>query len=582
MTRRTTAEFQRNRKIVLADNPVCVWCRRAPATEVDHVTPWDAGGTDDLENLVPACKPCNSRRGAEHVNKKRALQQQRRHEAMTGVFQSRNTMPPTPIFVISPNEAEPAGSEPTELVRPGLGVAVPRLATPAIGYESYGPLIAAWGEEHLGLTLFPWQVRALTQAFAHREDGTFVHSRSITSTARQNGKTTMLACLVGWALTELPRIWGRPVRVLNVAHELALATEVWEALSDTMELWEESGVAKVTWAYGRNKVEMADKSRWVVKAATGKKHGGTYDLIIADELWALSEPAVFGALLPSQIAVPSPHFFATSTAGDESSRVMLRMREQALALIDKGEQGTLSLCEWSLPPDVNPWDETNWGWANPAMPMTINLQGLHDAAASPDKTSFLRAHCNLWVSAANAWIAPGVWARLQTDDPQPAGGVLAVDSSVDETRYVGARVGSDGENIVASVGLVAEHTAELWAEVERAMTDDPTLQLAVTPSLELMLPEKWRKRTVVWGYGELLKATPLVRNLIAEGRLRHHGEQMLAEHVNRAVLVRANGSVVVSSQKSPGPIELCRCLIAAAGYVVKPKNAGKPTLGVAR
>jgi len=27
---------------------------------------------------------------------------------------------------------------------------------------------------------------------------------------------------------------------------------------------------------------------------------------------------------------------------------------------------------------------------------------------------------------------------------------------------------------------------------------------------------------------------------------------------------------------------LCRCLIAAAGYVVKPKNAGKPTLGIAR
>jgi phage terminase large subunit-like protein len=443
-------------------------------------------------------------------------------------------------------------------------------------------LIVEWAREHLGLDLFPWQQRALEQAFAHREDGSFVHSRSITSTARQNGKTTMLAALVGWALTELPRIWGRPVRVLNVAHELALATEVWEALSDTMELWAESGIAKVTWAYGRNKVEMADKSRWVVKAATGKKHGGTYDLIIADELWALSEPAVFGALLPSQIAVPSPHFFATSTAGDEGSRVMLRMREQALALIDKGEQGTLSLCEWSLPPDVNPWDQTNWGWANPAMPMTINLQGLHDAAASPDKTSFLRAHCNLWVSAANAWIAPGVWARLETDDPVPAGGVLAVDSSVDETRYVGALVASDGENIVASVGLVAEHTADLWAEVEAAMTADPALQLAVTPSLELMLPEKWRKRTIVWGYGELLKATPLVRNLIAEGRLRHRGEQMLAEHVNRAVLVRANGSVVVSSQKSPGPIELCRCLIAAAGYVVKPKNAGKPSLGIAR
>ena len=127
---------------------------------------------------------------------------------------------------------------------------------------------------------------------------------------------------------------------------------------------------------------------------------------------------------------------------------------------------------------------------------------------------------------------------------------------------------------------MAEHSAELWARVEEALTADPALQLAVTPSLELMLPEKWRKRTVIWGYGELVKATPLVRNLIAEGRLKHRGEQMLAEHVNRAVLVRAQGSVVVSSQRSPGPIELCRCMIAAAGYVVKPKVTGRPTIGV--
>jgi phage terminase large subunit-like protein len=391
----------------------------------------------------------------------------------------------------------------------------------------------------------------------------------------------MLSAVIGFCLQELPRIWGRPVRILSVAHELALATEVWDAMSETLELWEESELCKVTWAYGRNKVEMPDKSKWVVKAATGKKHGGTYDLIIADELWALSEAAVFGALLPSQIAVPSPLALFTSTAGDESSKVMLRLREQALALIDKGEQGSLSLCEWSLPPDVDPWEPVNWGYSNPAMPYTITLQGLKDAAASPDKTSFLRAHCNLWVSAANAWIAPGVWAALQVDPPETTGGVLAIDASVDETRYVGARVVAHGEQIVASVGFVAEHSAELWGEVSRLMAEDPTLQLAVTPSLELMLPDKLRKRTVTWGYAELLKATPIVRNLISEGRLVHTGEQMLAEHVNRAVLVRAQGSVVVSSQRSPGPIELCRCMIAAASLVVRPKSNGKPTLGIA-
>jgi len=82
MTRRATPEFNRNRKIVLEGNPMCHWCKRKPATDADHLTPYDAGGSDDTSNLVPACKSCNSRRGAQYINNKRAYQQQRRAEAL--------------------------------------------------------------------------------------------------------------------------------------------------------------------------------------------------------------------------------------------------------------------------------------------------------------------------------------------------------------------------------------------------------------------------------------------------------------------------------------------------------------------
>ena len=33
----------------------------APATEVDHVIPRSAGGSDDVQNLQSLCKPCHSR-----------------------------------------------------------------------------------------------------------------------------------------------------------------------------------------------------------------------------------------------------------------------------------------------------------------------------------------------------------------------------------------------------------------------------------------------------------------------------------------------------------------------------------------
>lgn len=46
---------------VLASGP-CVYCA-APATTVDHDVPITRGGTDERSNLVPACWPCNSRKG---------------------------------------------------------------------------------------------------------------------------------------------------------------------------------------------------------------------------------------------------------------------------------------------------------------------------------------------------------------------------------------------------------------------------------------------------------------------------------------------------------------------------------------
>ena len=82
MSRRPTPEFTRNRKQVLADNPMCHWCKRVAATDADHLVPYDAGGSDELDNLVPACKSCNSKRGASYVNQKRAIQQQRRNEEL--------------------------------------------------------------------------------------------------------------------------------------------------------------------------------------------------------------------------------------------------------------------------------------------------------------------------------------------------------------------------------------------------------------------------------------------------------------------------------------------------------------------
>ena len=598
MSRRPTPEFTRNRKQVLQDQPLCHWCKRVAATDADHLIPYDAGGSDELDNLVPSCKPCNSKRGAMYVNQKRAIQQQRRNEALglvaaqqrvnnrkpNNFFVNETHKPPTLLFPIS-NETKPvqSGSSLISVDAGKYGHSQPRLETPTVGGHSFGPLIAEWSRVHLGRELFPWQLHALTGAFSVSENNVFVHSKALVSAARQNGKTTMNAAIVGWCLSELPKIWGRPVRIMSSAHELGLATEVFEELREIFELWEESELCKVTWAYGRHQVKMKDGSVYKVNAATGKKHGGTWDIILLDEVWAMTESAIFGALLPSQIAVPSPLCWMTSTAGDESSRAMLKLREQGLSLIDTGEIGDLYMAEWSLPSGADPLDPDNWAYPNPSLGRTITVKGLQAAASAPDRNQFLRAHCNLWVAASSSWLPMGMWAQRVAEDLDHDGqySVLAVDSAVDESKYVGvwARKNTSGE-IIASIRFTCDSIADLWTRISQALDADPKLTLAITPSLSIHTPEKYQRRKVEWGYGELLKWTNVCRSLIAENKIKHDGGEMLAEHVARAVLVRAQNTMVVSSQRSPGPIEACRCLITATVMVSRPRNTAKIGFGV--
>ena len=595
MSKRTSdPEFRRRRAELLEGNPLCHWCHKAPATEADHLIPFDIVGDDSP--LVPACKSCNSRRGAEHVNGKRTAQAHARAEHLgldpTSKPKAKQTnqelflkkekiKPPSPSFLLS-------GQDQTESVRCpassdlvlGVGVVQPRLEAVVTGVGSYGDQVAAWAERVQGKKLFEWQRIALNGQLTHDANGDLMFRESLVATARQNGKSVALTSLIGWALTEWSLIRGEPTHVLSVANKLDRAVAIFTELAPVLEAQFD---AHVTWSYGRNKVEMPNGSTWEVRAATPNLHGGTYTLCVVDEIWNVSEEVYFDALRPSQIAVKSPLLSSWSTSGDESSKTMQRLREAAIGAIDQQKQTRLYFAEWSLPSGANPNDEINYGYANPALGQTITLEALQAAAETPDRAAFLRAHLNLWVSSADAWIQPGVWDRLFTESDCPAGGVLAVDSSTDSSKYVGIRCGLTEEgNIIATVQFSTESLKDMWIHVNKAMDDDPKLRLAISPALDLHTPEKLERRRQVFGYAEVLKFTGLARSLILEKRIYHRGEELLATHVNRAVLARANGQVVISSQRSPGPVEAARLLVVAAALVSRPSNTGRAAMAFGR
>ena len=563
-----TPEYKRARRDLLASSPDCHWCG-APATEADHLIEQDAGG--DHTTMVPSCKPCNSRRGAQYVNRKTANRMQARRVAMTKNktdFFSTPNSPRAPLFVLS----EPVRSE-----LAGTGHDQPRLETPAPDMAgTYGDAVGAWAKEHMDIEFMPWQIHVLRGQLAHDENGDLLHRVSLVSTARQNGKSTALAALVGWWLTEMPKIRGEKQMVLTCANRLDLSVTLFDLLSDILEV---RFGAKLVKAYGRNSAQMPDGSRWIIRAAKPNVgHGTSNDLIIADEIWDISSEAVDGGLLPSQRARRSPMLSMWSTAGTESSSVMLRWREQGLRAIDQGKPGSFYFAEWSPDPSLDVNLESTWAWGNPALGITITPETLRAESMNPNRAQFLRAACNLWVASDQGWLAPGIWPSIEYAGDIPDGGYVAIEVSLDDSRYFGTRcVKLEDRRVLATVAFVTDTYQEMLAEADKFA---PTCKFLISPSIDVHWPIKHEAKKQVVGYGEIQRWTGIVRNMIGEKLLVHDGSRQLAEHVQRAVAVKSEGNLALSSQRSPGDISLARCMVWAAAMAAKQQD-GKPMIVMA-
>ena len=226
-------------------------------------------------------------------------------------------------------------------------------------------------------------------------------------------------------------------------------------------------------------------------------------------------------------------------------------------------------------------DSRAWGWANPALGKTLTLKTIEAESENPDRASFLRASCNLWVASDKSWIAPGLWPELEYTDAMPDGGTVAIETSLTDDRYFATRaVVLDDRRTVVTVEFVCDTYDEMLQHVER-LTKNTAIKFAISPSIDIHWPLALERRRAVVGYGEILKFTPRIKSMINEKLLWHTGENMLAEHVQRAVAVRSQNSIALSSQRSPGPIELARCLVWSAALASRPTATGKPMIVVA-
>jgi hypothetical protein len=584
--------YQELRRRFLADSPVCHWCHKAKADTIDHLIEVDRGIADpnDTSLWVGACRPCNSKRGQKYQTQKNQQNKTARARAMAKPFLDRPHQDPAaqPAISLERNETGTGELENILARTDENGLILPRLVTPSWGQPSYEPEVSAWAERNLSLSLMPWQKLAISQMLEYHTDdgdghkaGDLCHRTSLCSVARQNGKTTSLLAVIGWALTVWPVHRGGPVTVISTAHNLNLAEALFHQLAPILEA---SFEAEAYWSSGRMSLKLPDGSYWGVQAARPASfHGRSPTLVIADEIWAIQESIIADGAVPAQRAQRSPLLSMWSTAGTEDSKLFQRYRTQGLKAIDKGVPGTLHMAEWSPSPDANPNLIETIKQANPALGHTITLETLQEEARDPaNRTAWLRGALNMWVATAEGWLQSGYWARQLYDGPKPDNPlVLAVEVDPDGGLYAGV-FGyqlTDG-GVYVSQAFVASTAEEMWQIIADILP--ATCGLIVGASLELAIPQSLRKRAQIAGFGEVTKWTMPVKAMILEGRLWHDGAQMLSEHCARAVAVRTNGgnNTTLSTKRSPGPIVLTRAMIWAAAICTQ-KRAPNKTMIVA-
>jgi hypothetical protein len=132
-----------------------------------------------------------------------------------------------------------------------------------------------------------------------------------------------------------------------------------------------------------------------------------------------------------------------------------------------------------------------------------------------------------------------------------------------------------GDKVHVTVEFIVSTLADLWQSVRESQKAHKGQTLAIGASLDVHLSPELKGRAVLVGMRELQKWTVIVRSMVTSGQVLHTGEQLLIEQVSRAVAVKHQGHLSLSSARSPGDISLCRAFVWAVAQAGKPKTQTK-------
>jgi phage terminase large subunit-like protein len=295
------------------------------------------------------------------------------------------------------------------------GVQTPRIHSKLNDLPSKGQEMIDFATE-LGINLMEWQKFVCIHGHKVRPDGRWAHSELGLIMARQQGKSTlmMLRILTGMF------VWGEGLQLAS-AHRLTTSLETFRQIVALMEANPklEKEVKKIRWQHGAEEIELFGNRRFVVKAANNAARGlSKPETIHLDELREYKDEDAWSSMRYSMMAAKNPQVWIYSSAGDQHSVILNKLRERAL--VSATTNDPIGWFEWSAEPDAPillPSGEMNWSafaQANPSLGITIHPDNLKAVINDPPdivRTEVLAQ----WVDTINSAIDAQKWGLCQTD-----------------------------------------------------------------------------------------------------------------------------------------------------------------------
>ena len=294
------------------------------------------------------------------------------------------------------------------------GVPEPRIHTKLNDLPSYGEQMIEFCES-IGFNLMPWQQWLAHHSLKYKADGRWAHPIVCLLVGRQNGKSTFMA------LNILFRIYVLKEKLqVHTAHKLTTSAELFYKIYGIIEQNPRLAAefTKKLESKGFQELQFTEGRRYIVRANNSAGRGiAAPNCVHMDEVRDFKDDDVWSALRYTQMASPNPQTFIYTSAGDQHSIVLNRLRERAYAAI-YGAVDDIGWFEYSAPINIK-FDNSSDFWlgvsqANPSLGLTIHPDNIRAVLNDPEdivRTEVLTQ----WVNVINPVISASQWESCKVE-----------------------------------------------------------------------------------------------------------------------------------------------------------------------